>query len=87
MRVTVTLNGSPTNGWHRYGLRCNPFPQIPDARFNTANRMLQELDSNPLESTAQIRTILSGCDPEFIELCCARFVSGQRVQFDVEWPS
>lgn len=86
MKITVVLNGGPDNFYRHYGLTCNPFPAIPDARFETANRMLRELDSDPLAGVEDIRKILAGCDQEFIDLCCARFVPGQRVRFTVEWP-
>lgn len=86
MRINVTINGGPINVWHRYGLKCNPFPQLARYEYSVANRMLQELDSDPIESTDRIRTILSGCAPEFIEICCAEFKAGQRVSFHVAWP-
>ena len=86
MKVRITLNGGPANVWANWGLRCNPFPQIPSAEFATANRMLQALDSDPLQSSDEIRTILAGCDPAFVDLCVDRFKPGERVQFSVTWP-
>jgi hypothetical protein len=86
MQIRVTLNGSPTNPWHQYGLKANPFPQIPKAEFRTANEMLQRLDSDPLTSTDDIRRILDGCDSEFVDLCCRVFKPGERISFDVTWP-
>lgn len=86
MKIRVTINGGPVNVHHQFGLICNPFPQIPKYEYSAANRMLQALDSDPLESTDQIRTILSGCDLEFIELCCKHFELGNRTSFVVEFP-
>lgn len=86
MFVKVTLNGGPTNVWLRWQLTANPFPAIPKAEFAVANRMLRELDSDPLTSVDDIRRILSGCSEEFIELCCREFVAGKRISFGVSWP-
>lgn len=87
MRITVTINGGPENVWHEWGLTCNPFPQLPAYEFVDANRRLRALDSDPLTSVEDIRRILEGCESEFIELCCRSFRPGERVQFDVTWPS
>jgi hypothetical protein len=70
----------------QFGLKCNPFPAIPKAEFSTANRMLRELDSDPLKSSAEVARILHGCDEEFIKLCCQKFEVGKRVSFVVSWP-
>ena len=86
MKIVVTLNGGPKNVWHTYGLRCNPFPQIGKFEFATANRMLRELDSDPLTGPEDIRRILKGCDHDFIELCCSQFKAGERIQFTISWP-
>jgi len=86
MRITVTLNGSNDNPWHGIGLNANPFPQIARAEFAGANRMLRELDSEPLKSADDIRRILNGCDQAFIDLCVQQFKPGERIAFQVEWP-
>lgn len=86
IRVTVTLNGGPVNVHRQYGLTCNPFPAIPRYGFNAANRMLRDLDADPLTSTDDIKRILHGCDSEFVELCCKHFVPGQRISFDITFP-
>lgn len=83
--ITVTLNGGPVNVWHQYGTRCNPFPQMARAEDSHANRLLQELDSEPLQSVQDIRRILHACSTEFVELCCQQFKPGERVQFQVWW--
>lgn len=85
-RIKVTINGGATNRWHQYGLTANPFPQIGRAEASVANRMLRELDSDPITSTDQIRTILAGCDQGFIDLCCSQYKAGELVSFNVEWP-
>ena len=86
MRIKVTLNGGPVNVWHELGLRCNPFPQIAKHEFAAANRMLQELDADPLPDAAAVRRILTGCDPQFVDLCMRKFTPGERVAFVVTWP-
>lgn len=87
MKVRITLNGTDENPWHRYGLKCNPFPQIPKAEATEANRILQALDSEPIADVADLRRRLEGCTPEFIELCIAQFKPGERVRFVVEFPT
>jgi hypothetical protein len=86
VRITVTINGGPINIWNQHQLQANPFPQIPRAEYGTANRMLRELDSDPITDVSEIRNILDGCDKEFIDLCCRLFIYGERIRFDVEWP-
>jgi hypothetical protein len=86
VKFRVALNGSATNPYLHLGLTSNPFPAIPDARFAGANEMLRQLDSEPLQSTDDIRRILKGCDQAFIDLCCSKFIPGIRVQFIVEFP-
>jgi hypothetical protein len=86
MVLKITLNGGPVNVWHNMGLTCNPFPHIARAESASANRMLQMLDSDPLQSTDDIRRILHGCTEEFIEVCCHQFVPGQRIAFTIEFP-
>lgn len=86
MKVLVVINGGPNNVHERYGLTANPFPAIPVAEFHTANRMLRELDADPLSSTDDVRRILSGCDQGFIDLCCQQFKIGERIRFSVTWP-
>ena len=86
MKVIVTLNGGPKNVWHQWGLNCNPFPHLARYEESTANRMLQQLDSDPLPDAEAIRRILKGCDPKFIDLCVQNFEPGSRVAFTVSWP-
>ncbi len=86
MKIEVILNGGPVNVWHVYSLTCNPFPQIAKYEYQRANRMLQLLDSDPLASVEDVRRILEGSNPEFIDLCCQKFIPGARVKFTVEFP-
>jgi hypothetical protein len=86
MVITVTLNGTSENPYHKLGMRRNPFPQIARAEFNAADRMLAQLDAEPLNGPEDIRRILAGCDADFIELCCKQFKKGERVRFLVYWP-
>lgn len=83
MTIVVTINGGPVNVFEHYGLPHNPFPATP---FPGANRILALLDSDPLHSEDEIRTILAGCSQEFVNLCCARFVPGKRISFNIEFP-
>ena len=46
---------------------------------------MAKLDSEPIKSEAQIREILIGWSQEFIDLCCQRFVIGERVRFEVTY--
>ncbi len=86
MKLTVTINGTDTNSWHRLGFRQNPFPQIPKAELAPAMHQLALLDGDPIKSTDDIRRILKGWSQEFIDLCCQNFIAGQRVRFTVALP-
>lgn len=86
MTVHVVINGGPVNVHTALGLTCNPFPVIPEAEYAVANRMLRELDSDPLPDADSVRKILDGCDPDFVELCVKNFVPGRRIGFSVTWP-
>ena len=86
VRLTVTLNGTDTNPWHRMGLRQNPFPQLGRAEYDAGERQINSLDGDPLTGEADIRRRLQGFDPEFIDLCVKCFKPGERVRFIVEFP-
>ena len=85
MRLLVTINGTDKNPWPEMGLKQNPFPQIPKAELMSYMASLARLDADPIEDASQIRQILKGWSQEFVELCCTRFVLGERVRFVVEW--
>lgn len=86
MKVTVRINGSNINPWSSMGMKANPFPQIPKAEFSGANELLRRLDSAPIKSEKQLREILVGCTPEFIDVCVRQYTPGKRISFDIEFP-
>lgn len=86
MKVTVRINGTNENPWHKFHLTMNPFPQI--AKFELHNHMMaiNRLDGDPISSPEEIETILQqGFSKEFITLCKRQFRKGERVEFDVVW--
>lgn len=89
MKLKVQLNGTDANPWHRYGLRCNPFPQTGDARYDGACMRLQELGGDPIPqeiAEKYIRTQLEGFAPEFVDLVLGRYVPGEMIEFEVAFP-
>jgi hypothetical protein len=84
--MTITLNGTDTNPWHRWGLKLNPFPQLAKAEYAEAELMVASLDGDPIKDADDIRQRLAGCDPKFIEGVVARFKPGQRVRFTISFP-
>jgi hypothetical protein len=84
-RLQVALNGLKTNPFDRYGLTQNSFPQIARAGYAEACRTLQSLGSEPIKDEAQIREVLKGWDPAFIDLCCEKYIPGVYVEFDIEF--
>lgn len=86
MSVTVSINGTDENPFARWGLRCNPFPQIAEAEFVTGCMRLNELAAGPVRSTGQIRQILAGFSAEFVELACEKYKPSERVTYVVEFP-
>ena len=83
--LTVVLNGTDDNPWSAMGLTHNPFPQLGRAEWDAATLRLQSLGGAPIPDTGYIRDRLAGFSAEFIELCCARYVKGALVKFDVQW--
>jgi hypothetical protein len=84
--ITVRINGTDENPFHRMGLTQNPFPQL--ARMETDRQVLrvQALGGDPVPDADYVRTFLAGyCSDEFIELCASRFKRGLMVEFDVSW--
>lgn len=88
MKVQVNLNGTKVNPYKEMGFTQNPFPAIPhaDARFTEANRILADLDAEPIINVVDLRERLKGCDAEFIELCVGQFQKGKRVKFTISFP-
>jgi hypothetical protein len=88
MLVTVVLNGTNENPYHKMGLKRNPFPTIAraDLRFRAANEILADLAANPIRDVDDLRRRMEGCTPEFVEGCVARFQKGKRVRFTINFP-
>jgi hypothetical protein len=84
--LTVRLNGTDENSWHKFGLTQNPFPQLAKMEYDRFTLHLAALDGDPIPDTDYIRNHLKGWDPEFVKLCCLKFKKGKRVTFIVEWP-
>lgn len=85
LKLVVTINGTSGNPWHKMGLTQNPFPQIPRAEFTKYMQDLARLDSEPILNVSQIKEILVGWSPEFIDICCSKFEAGERVRFEVTY--
>lgn len=84
--ITVTLNGTDTNRWKRWGLMANPFPQAAIAAFTKAEQQINSLDGDTIRTAADIRERLEGFADEFVDLCVSQFRRGQRVAFLVTFP-
>jgi len=85
-RLTIRINGTDENPFHKLGLEMNPFPQIPKAEFMSAMYQLNKLAAQPIKNKEQIREILQGWSEEFVELCCQKFEPGRVVEFVIEFP-
>ncbi len=86
MKFKVKLNGTNVNSWHPYGLKQNPFPQMPKAEYMPLNNLLNNLAAEPIGSIAALKEKLEGASQEFIDLCCSKFKVGERVEFCIEFP-
>ena len=86
LTITVTLNGTDTNRWRRWGLMANPFPQTAMMEFAKGDRQIASLDGDTIRSAADIRERLEGFADEFVDLCVSQFRRGQRVAFLVTFP-
>lgn len=84
-KLRVCLNGTTTNPFHKFGLSQNPFPQTGRYEADRFSLVLQKLGGDPIPNTAYIREVLQGFSDEFVDLCCARFVPGKYVEFDLSW--
>lgn len=86
IELSVTVNGTHTNPWHRFGLRQNPFPQTGKAEYAVGERQLASLDGDPVRTADDIRERLAGFEPEFIEGVIQRWQPGRRVRFKIVFP-
>lgn len=85
MKATVTLNGTSENPYHKMGLKQNPFPQIGEHQWDGFDRLLNNLEAEPIRDVAHLRERLKGCSEEFIEMCVMQFKPGETVKFDIEF--
>ncbi len=87
MTITVNLNGTDENPFHKLGLSQNPFPQVATHGMTSHVVHLQALGADPIPDTDYIRKHLDGrCSQELIDLCCKNFVKGKMVTFDITFP-
>ena len=86
IELSVTVNGTHTNPWHRFGLRQNPFPQTGKAEYAAGERKLASLDGDPVRTADDIRERLAGFAPEFVEGVIRRWQPGHRVRFKIVFP-
>lgn len=84
----VDLNGTDTNPYERWGLRCNPFPQLARYEWTQAEMALNTLGGEPLKGPEDIRSRLAGVgfDGWFIDGLCERFRKGVMVRVHLHWP-
>jgi hypothetical protein len=85
--MTVTINGTNKNHWHRLGTTCNPFPQLGKAEWTFFEHQIATLDGDPIKSAEDIRKRLTGFSPEFIEGCIRRWKPGYRIRFKITFPA
>jgi hypothetical protein len=98
MRLPVSLNGTATNPFIRFGLTINPFPSIALAAYDfglTANPLaaydagVRQLGAEPIppeRAEAYIRETLAGFSAEFVDLCISQYRPGEYVTFGVTFP-
>lgn len=86
IELTITINGTDANPWHRYNLRQNPFPQLGRAEYDAAERQLASLDGDPIRDADDIRSRLTGFAPEFVDGIIARWEPGKRIRFQFTCP-
>lgn len=92
IKITVALNGTNENPYHKSGLTQNPLPQIAEYRYTGSCLVLQSLGGDPIphnspdEAKDYIRKTLKGFTTEFVEYVCSQFKPGEYVRFEVEFP-
>ncbi len=87
--MTVRLNGTSVNPFHKLGLTQNPFPQLAKYEYLVAEKQLAKLGGDPIPHdryAEYIRETLKGFDKEFVEGVIARFKPGEMVKFEFTFP-
>lgn len=84
-RIIVTINGTDTNPFAKWGMTHNPFPQLGAAETDGFESIVARLDGEPVTGPEDIRKRLKGCAPAFIEGCVQRYQPGERVRFELTW--
>jgi hypothetical protein len=84
--LTVTINGTTANRWHCYGLHHNPFPQTAITELHHGERLLANLDGDPVTGEADIRARLAGFSAELTDLVIAQYRPGHRTSFKITFP-
>lgn len=85
--LVVTINGTDSNPFARWGMRQNPFPQVSTSQAPIGGQLaLASLGGEPVTSEQDIRDRLTGFAPDFIEGVIARWVPGQIVKFTITFP-
>lgn len=59
MLITIRINGTDTNPWHRFGLTRNPFPQVGLREWDSFDRFLAELGAKPMPTTEALNKFLA----------------------------
>lgn len=85
MKLSVALNGTDENPFHRMGLKQNPFPQLGMQEYDSVCLHLQKLGADPIPDIDYIINHLKGWSKEFVELCCQNFKKGEMVEFEVSF--
>ena len=86
IRFAVSLNGTATNPWRKYGLTQNPFPAVARHEYAAASLRMQSLGGDPIphdRAEQYIRERLTGFSEEFAALCVEKFKPGEYVTFTV----
>lgn len=83
MKLTIILNGTNENPFHKMGLKQNPFPQLGMQEYDAMCLHLQKLGADPIPDTSYIKNHLKGWSKEFVELCCEKFKKGEMIEFEV----
>jgi len=84
--LEFTINGTDTNPYARWGLRCNPFPGTPYHELMRGAMQLNSLGGEPIRSAADIRERLRGFEPAFVERVIRAWRPGKIVAISLTFP-